>query len=144
MVFISATRLHVRTWTGKVALLWHTMRIARQAKRSPGFLGGCLGGDAEGGAWTVTQWQSEAEMRSFRNSGAHMRAMPQLLDLCDEASFGHWTEEQPEAPATMEEAYRRVKSSGRISKVRHPSPAHAGGSTVGVSVPRAQLRLRPR
>ncbi len=51
--------------------------------------------------------------------------MPKLLDWCDEASVAHW--EQMEAQlATWEEADRKMRESDRISKVRHPSPQHAG------------------
>ena len=143
MIFVSATRLHLLTKLRFPSFAWHTLRSALQAKRSAGFLGGFLGGDAQGGAWTVTTWGSEADMRAFRNSGAHKTAMPKLLKLCDEASFMHWVAESPGVP-TVEEAYERLKNGGYLSKVNQPSAAHAAGRAVSEGVPRAALNLKPR
>ncbi|HLI29489.1 MAG TPA: hypothetical protein VKV79_00135 [Terriglobia bacterium] len=143
MTFISTTRLHLRSKLRFLPFVFHTWRSARQARRSAGFLGGLLGGDAQGGAWTITVWDSETDMRAFRNSGAHLIAMPKLLALCDEASFTHWTAEMRTVP-TMEEAYEHMKTSGRSSKVGQPSAAHLAGRRVSESVPRAELTLRAR
>lgn len=143
MTFVSATRLHLLTKLRFLSFTYHTLRSALQAKHSAGFLGGFLGGDAQGGAWTVTTWASEADMRAFRNSGAHKTAMPKLLKLCDEASFTHWIAEAPGVP-TAEEAYERLKNSGHFSKVDQPSAAHAAGRAVSEGVPRAALNLKPR
>lgn len=143
MIFVSATRLHLLTKLRFPSFVWHTLGSALQAKRSAGFLGGFLGGDAQGGAWTVTTWGSEADMRAFRNSGGHKTAMPKLLKLCDEASFTHWLAESPGVP-TVEEVYERLKNGGHLSKVNRPSAAHAAGRTVSEGVPRAALNLKPR
>ena len=143
MIFVSATRLHLLTKLRFLSFTYHTLGSALQAKRSAGFLGGFLGGDAQGGAWTVTTWASEADMRAFRNSGAHKTAMPKLLKLCDEASFTHWTAETPGVP-TVEEAYERLKSGGHLSKVNRPSAAHTAGRTVSEGVPRVGLNLKAR
>ena len=143
MTFVSATRLHLLTKLRFPSFGWHTLRSAIQAKRSAGFLGGFLGADAEGGAWTVTTWASEGDMQAFRNSAAHKTAMPKLLQLCDEASFTHWVAETPGVP-TVEEAYERLKNTGHLSKVNRPSAAHAAGRTVSEGVPRVALNLNPR
>lgn len=87
-------------------------------------------------------WDSETSMRAFRSSNAHMVAMPKLLTLCDEASYTHWTAETSTSP-TMEDAYERIKNTGRLSKVNRPSAAHAAGRTVSESVPRRALTLKP-
>jgi hypothetical protein len=143
MTFVSATRLRLHTKLRFLSFAYHALRSALQAKRSDGFLGGFLGGDAQGGAWTITTWVSEEDMRAFRNSGAHKTAMPKLLKLCDEASFAHWVAGTPGVP-TVEEAYERVKNGGHLSKVNKPSAAHAAGRTVSEGVPRAGLNLKPR
>lgn len=143
MTFVSATRLHLLTKMRFPSFAYHTLRSALHAKRSAGFLGGYLGGDAQGGAWTVTTWVSEGYMRAFRNSGAHKTAMPKLLKLCDEASFTHWVAETPALP-TAEEAYERLKNTGLLSKVNRPSVAHASGRTVSDGVPRVALNLKSR
>lgn len=143
MIFVSATRLRLHSKLRFLSFAYHAFRSALQAKRSAGFLGGFLTGDAQGGAWTVTTWTSEADMRAFRNSGAHQAAMPKLLKLCDEASFVHWTSETPAVP-TAQEAYERLKNSGRLSKVDQPSAAHAAGRTVSEGAPGPGLNLKPR
>ena len=143
MIFVSATRLHLLTKLRILSFAYHALGSALQAKRSAGFLGGFLAGDAQGGAWTVTTWASEADMRAFRNSSAHQAAMPKLLKLCDEASFAHWTADTPNVP-TAQEAYERLKNGGRLSKVNQPSAAHAAGRTVSEGVPGRGLNLKPR
>jgi len=62
-------------------------------------------------------------MKSFMLSGAHRKAMPRLLDWCDEAALVHWTRETSGEPS-WEEAHQRIQQEGRRSKVKHPSPAH--------------------
>jgi len=57
-------------------------------------------------------------------SGAHKAAMTHLIHWCDEASVAHWIEPEASLPS-WEEADRRMRSSGRPSKVKHPSPNHA-------------------
>jgi len=104
---------------------WYAVRSNAQVKRSKGFLRGGLLPDRQFTFWTMTAWESQEAMRAFMTSGAHMKAMPKLLDWCDEASVAHWTQED-EALPTWEEADKKMRMIGRASKVRHPSAAHAG------------------
>lgn len=121
MKLISITRLRVRSVRYLPSFLWFTLRSARQAKRAEGNLQTKLVSDAKLTFWTLTAWNDEAAMRSYMMNGAHHRAMPKLLDWCDEASVVHWLQESDELP-TIQEAHRRMQSEGRTSKVRHPSP----------------------
>lgn len=102
---------------------WHTFKSQRQAKRADGMLGGRLMLEAHCAFWTATVWESDGAMRAFRSSGAHMKAMPKLLDWCDEASYVHWEQNGSELPSWAE-AHRRMMAEGRLSKVRNPSAAH--------------------
>ena len=72
----------------------------------------------------MTAWASQESMRQYMLSGAHKSAMPHLLDWCDEASVAHWSQDEAELPAWTE-ADRRMRETGRASKVRHPSAEHA-------------------
>jgi hypothetical protein len=143
MPFISITRLHVRSKLYFLPFVYYTLRSSRQAKRSPGFQGGALAFDAQQGAWTATLWNSDSDMRAFRNSGAHRAAMPHLLNWCDEAAFAHWSTDTPALPSA-DEMYRRMSTVGKLSKVGRPSALHQAGRTVSAGLPRVGLSLRPR
>jgi hypothetical protein len=110
--------------------IWYALRSARQAERAPGFLGGRIMRDARNAFWTVTAWESEAAMRAYRGSGAHLAAMPKLLGWCDEASLTHWEQAGAELP-TWAEAHRRMLAEGRRSKVNNPSAAQLAERITG-------------
>jgi hypothetical protein len=145
MPLVSVTRLHLSGWRYVPGFIIYTVRSVRQVRRSRGFRAGFLAGDAQRGSWTVTLWDSEEDMRAFRNAAAHLAAMPRLLTWCDEASYTHW-EVGADAAAlpTAEEAYARLRDEGKTSKVRHPSLAHRNGRTVSDSAPRVAKFLHPR
>jgi hypothetical protein len=114
--------------------LFQALRSIGQARRAPGYLGGWTGNDSEGGFWTATVWQNLDAMRAFRNSGAHLRAMPKLLRMSDQASFTQFTQDGIVAP-TPDAAYHQLKREGRLSKVNAPSPEHLAGEKVGRTTP---------
>ncbi|HEY0324130.1 MAG TPA: antibiotic biosynthesis monooxygenase [Pyrinomonadaceae bacterium] len=122
MAFISATRLRVRSYFYLPQFIWYTFKSERQVKRAAGFLGGRLTRDKGNVFWTLTAWKDDAAMRAFRGSGAHMKAMPKLLDWCDEASIAHWEQPDAELPGWTE-THRRMVAEGRLSRVKHPSAA---------------------
>ena len=140
MPLISITRLRLRSLRYFPLFSWFTFVSARQARRSDGFLGGVVGSDAERGAWTMTAWRDEAAMRAFRNAAPHLKAMPRLLEWCDEASFAQWIQADAALP-TPAEALRRMLAEGRRSKVSHPSAAHVAGK-MAASAPRTGFRLK--
>ena len=94
--------------------------------------------------WTVTAWDDEGAMKAYRNAGAHRRAMPKLLNWCDEASVAHWAQESAELP-DKREAHRRMLAEGRISKVHFPSAAHVAKHTAeALCAIRFERKLRPK
>jgi len=123
MVFVSVTRLRIRSIFLLPQFLWYALRSSRQAQRSAGFVGGRLMREARNAFWTMTAWDADKAMEAFRAQGAHRAAMPKLLDWCDEAALVHWTQESRELPS-WQQAYERMIKEGRPSKVRHPSAAH--------------------
>ena len=142
-MFVSITRLRVRRWWLVPAFAVHTWRSRRQARSSPGFLAGALAGELWLVFWTFTVWVDEKSMRSFRNSAAHLNAMPRLLRWCDEASFLHWDQEDAALPSPGT-AFQRLRDSGKLSKVLYPSPRHAAGDTTGQTVPKLAGEFGPR
>lgn len=125
MVFVSLTRLRIRSFRFMPMFALYTMRSLKQVRSSPGFQDGALLADRSWTFWTMTAWDSQQSMRDYMISGAHKAAMPKLLHWCDEASVAHWEQETTTLPSWTE-ADARMRTIGRVSKVRHPSPQHAG------------------
>ena len=98
----------------------------RQVQRSPGFLGGRLLVNSGYVFWTMTAWQDEAAMNAYRTGGAHRKAMPKLLNWCDEAAVVHWTQDSPEIPE-WQQAQQHMSEKGQAlegkSSVRGASVA---------------------
>ena len=124
MVFVSITRLRIRSWRFMPYFALHTWRTLRQCRQAAGFIGGSLLPDRKLTFWTMTLWQDQRAMRAYMTSSPHLTAMPMLLDWCDEASVVHWTQDEAGAPG-WPEADGRMREQGRPSKVRHPAAHHA-------------------
>lgn len=125
MIFVSLTRLRVRSIRFMPLFAYYAVRSNQQVKKAPGFLRGSLLPDRSWTFWTMTAWDDRESMRRYMTTGAHKTAMPHLMHWCDEASVAHW-EQADEALPSWKEADRRMRESGRVSKVNHPSSAHAG------------------
>jgi hypothetical protein len=81
-------------------------------------------------------------MKMFMVSGNHRRAMPKLLEFCDEASVGRWHQDDI-TPPIWDEVHRRMQHEGRPSKVKHPSAAHAAFHIPAPQVrPFSQISLK--
>jgi len=66
MVFISVTRLRVRSFIYLPQFLRDAFKSMRQVGRSSGFLGGRLLVNAKNVFWTMTAWKDEAVMNAYR------------------------------------------------------------------------------
>jgi heme-degrading monooxygenase HmoA len=124
MAFVSVTRLRIRSlrFMPHFGLLLISTR--RQVRVAPGFKRGSLLADRQLVFWTLTVWESAQAMRDYMLGGSHRAAMPHLVEWCDEASVAHWDTDGDDVPA-WPDADRRMRETGRASKVRHPSPRHA-------------------
>jgi hypothetical protein len=123
--FISVTRLRIRAIRFLPGFAVLTLQTRRQVQAAEGFRDGSLLADRKWVFWTMTAWDGMESMRAYMTAGAHRRAMPRLLDWCDEASVVHWSQ-QGEALPSWAIAAERMRHEGRASKVRNPSPNHAG------------------
>ncbi len=143
MTFVSITRLRLRSLRFFPLFAVHTLASTRQVRSAPGLILGRFGLEGVTDFWTLTAWQDAASMRAYRNTAAHMKAMPKLLGWCDEASVVHWEQPGDILPSAAE-ALRRMVSEGRISKVRHPSPGHAAGQIApDRRMPKLQPEFKP-
>lgn len=124
MIFVSLTRLRIRSIRFMPFFAVYAFRSVRQVGKSTGFQTGALLNDRERTFWTMTVWDTLATMRAFMTTGAHKSAMPHLLEWCDEASVAHWEQDENALPSWAEAA-RRMRTEGRVSKVRFPSSRHA-------------------
>ncbi len=122
---MSLTRLRVRSVRFMPGFAVHAVRTTGQVRKAEGFLEGALLADRSWTFWTLTTWARQEDMRAYMVSGAHQAAMPKLMHWCDEASVAHW-EQEDAGLISWEEADRRMRAIGRVSKVLHPSEGHAG------------------
>lgn len=123
MALISVTRLRIRSARFLPPFIWYSVLSLRQARRARGNVKAEVFRAAGNAFWTLTSWRDIESMRAYIKDGAHRRAMPKLLEWCDEAAVVHWEQEGAELPA-RDEAHRRMVAEGRPSKVNHPSPRH--------------------
>ncbi len=125
----SITRLRLRSAWFFPAFIWHAIGSHRQTQRADGCLGAKVRKSRDA-FWTVTVWRDVAAMRAFMLSGAHRKAMPHLVNWCDEAATARLEWTQPNLPS-WEEAENHMAAHGKTSSVKHPSPAHAAGKSMG-------------
>lgn len=124
MLFVSVTRLRIRSVRFLPLFALSTSGALRQVRNARGFQQGSLALDRSWTFWTMTAWDSQQSMRAYMTTGTHKKAMPRLLDWCDEASVVHW-EQAAAALPSWTEADQRMRSEGRSSKVHNPSPQNA-------------------
>jgi hypothetical protein len=129
MPLASITRLRVRSIRYLPEFLLRALASVRQARRSSGCLSADIRREAKFIFWTRTLWQDERSMRAFMTTGAHRAVMPKILDWCDEASVTHWQQDSGNPP-DWPTAETKMRTEGRMSRVRNPSPAHRRGETL--------------
>ncbi|KQN29563.1 DUF3291 domain-containing protein [Sphingomonas sp. Leaf38] len=123
MMFISVTRLRVRSLRFMPVFIVQLLGTNGQVRRADGFVTGSLLPDRRLTFWTMTLWRDQTAMRHYVTHGSHLQAMPKLLHWCDEASIVHWDQPDRILPS-WDEADRRMRADGRPSKVLHPSVDH--------------------
>jgi len=124
---VSITRLRLRKAWYELPFIWHAVRSQMQAQRAEGSLGLVVRRTRGRVYWTMTVWRDAEATRAYMTSSAHLAAMPNLMHWCDEASVARW---QADTLPTWEEGERHLAAEGRLSKVLHPSPAHAAGKVL--------------
>lgn len=124
MYFVSVTRLRLKSLIYFPGMVRANSAVSKQLVVTPGFVAGKELIDKGLIFWTITVWQGDADMKVFRNSEAHRKAMQKLPDWCNEATYAHWLQETDQLP-NWEAVHHKIISEGSVSKVRHPSADHA-------------------
>lgn len=122
-VFISVTRLRLKSSLYLPVFTWNNLLIIWQTINTPGFLSGKLLQDSQQTFWTMTAWDEQAAMKIFRNSGTHRSVMPKIQDWCDQASVVHWRQAETSLP-DWTEVHQRLITDGFLTRLTNPSPAH--------------------
>jgi hypothetical protein len=109
-MFITITYIRLRSWFHFFKLSNHGRKIMKQAKATPGFVrmkNTGFGADQ----YTLSLWESEAAMKAFSRSGAHLEAMKATFSISTEVRT--LTVPGAEMPV-WKEAKRMVKESGKV------------------------------
>jgi hypothetical protein len=141
-MFVSITRLRLRSWRYMPAFAVQALHSALQAKAAQGNLGVAVLAEAHRAFWTQTIWIDESAMRAFMRAGAHRRAMGKLAAWCDEAAVAHWTQQASDT-LSWDAVWQRMRSEGRPSTVKYPTAAHTNFRIAAPKVGRFNgLRLK--
>ena len=74
--------------------------------------------------WTLSLWQTIEAMKKFMFASPHKEAMQRLPRWCNAASFADWEQNKF---ASWDQAADKLRASGRLAKVLHPSIRHKAG-----------------
>jgi len=142
MFFISLTRLRLRSIWYVPGFLKSNSRCAKQLLITPGFISGKELIDKNFVFWTVTMWQADADMKTFRNSPPHRKAMQKLPTWCDEATYMHWLSDEANIPA-WNTICEKMIAEGKVSKVRHPSKDHLDKNFPAIKWTKTERVFKP-
>lgn len=120
------------------------LRVARQVRRTPGFIAGALGVSVGSVFWTMTMWQDGRAMVAFRDSGAHVDEMPKLAGWSKHGCFTAWQTEETTLPSWAE-AHDRLTERAHFVPVTAPDENQRGhvvpatrGSVLSLPIRRAR------
>lgn len=122
-----------------------SLRNARAAQASSGFVGGALWVDARLTFWTVTLWHGEARMRAYARGPVHIGAMQHLRkhrNAYSEAAFASGPSPTPQLP-TKAESHAFLTAQATFYELPQPSADHAARRVRPPDV-RSVQRLEPR
>ena len=142
MVFISATRLRVKSIIYLINFIRANEASVKQLNITEGFLGGKELIDKGLIFWTLTMWQDELNMKYFRNSLPHKRAMQKLPFWCNEASYMHWMQKEDLLPG-WKTIHKNMILEGRITKVRNPSESQLSKNYPEIKWSKLERNFKP-
>ena len=142
MYFVSATRLKLSSVIYLPRFMSANGSSVKQLRITAGFMNGKELLDKGLTFWTLTIWEKDADMKSFRNSPPHRKAMQQLSVWCNEATYLHWLQEEPQLPA-WNIVYERMIKEGVVSKVRNATERHLSKSIPPIKWTKTERKFKP-
>lgn len=122
------------------------LRVARQVRRTPGFVAGAVGVSLGSVFWTMTMWEDGRAMVAFRDSGAHLEEMPKLAGWSRQGCLTAWQTDGTTLPSWAE-AHARLAERAHFVPVTAPDEIQRGhvvpatrGSVLSFPVPGARRR----
>ena len=82
-MIVTITSLRLKRFWGFFKLSWYGFKINKQARREKGFVKMKNTGFGKL-HYTISQWQSEDDLKRFARSGAHLKAMKESSQLASE------------------------------------------------------------
>jgi hypothetical protein len=95
MVYVSITGLELKSLLHAPAFWWHAIRSMGQAQSAPGL----ISAEARlinGIHHTLTVWETEAAMRAYLITGAHLAAMKAFHGIATGRTIGFLSETAPD------------------------------------------------
>jgi heme-degrading monooxygenase HmoA len=90
--FVMGSRFELRSRWRSPAFLLLSMRIWRQARRTPGLLGVSLRAHPVSGVfWTLSAWADEPALREFARTDPHRTIMKKARSWTKSSTFRFWT-----------------------------------------------------
>ena len=141
MYFISATRLQLSSFRFLPVFMLANGASVKQLLITPGFVCGKELIDKGFTFWTLTMWEKDADMKLFRNSESHRKAMQNLPRWCREATYTHWMQNDAVLPG-WKQVHERMVKEGIVTKVRNPSPHHSDKSFPAIRWEKAERSFK--
>ncbi|AHH19277.1 hypothetical protein NONO_c44930 [Nocardia nova SH22a] len=108
-VQIMASRLEVRSLRHVPRFFATSMRLWRQARRSPGAVGVTLKADlAARTFWTLSAWSDADAITAYARTEPHASAIVSARAVMRESTFVFWSASTGELPIDWAEARRRI------------------------------------
>ncbi len=108
-VHIMASRLEVRSLRHVPGFFATSMRLWRQARRSPGAVGVTLKADLTARTfWTLSAWSDADAITTYARTEPHASAIVRARSVIKESTFVFWTVPPGELPIDWAQARQRI------------------------------------